>query len=99
MWEALKDLMLLVKCNDLQPQICGAPCVAYGTPFAKDIDSLRAFRDGTMLKSDAGSKIIDWYYREAPAVAEKIAGKPWLKSIVRTALTPVVQFTQWWNKE
>jgi len=74
---------------------CFIATAAYGSPFERRLPVLRAFRDGVLLKSAAGTALVEAYYRASPAFADCIANRPWLAAVVRGCLTPVVCFIQW----
>jgi hypothetical protein len=70
---------------------CFIATAAYGTPTAEQIDVLREFRDGVLLKSTAGSQFVALYYQLSPPVAEFIAGNELLRTLVRELLVdPIV---------
>ena len=70
---------------------CFIATAAYGTPFAEDINVLRDFRDSKLMKSRAGRDFVELYYEASPPIADKIASRPWLKSLVRNLLKPIVE--------
>jgi len=70
---------------------CFIATAAYGTPTAKQIDVLREFRDGVLLKSTVGSRFVALYYQLSPPVADFIAGNELLRTLVRELLIdPIV---------
>ena len=70
---------------------CFIATAAYGSPVAGQLDVLRAFRDGVLLESDAGSQSVDLYCRLSPPVADFISGNSFLRTLVRELLVdPVV---------
>ena len=69
---------------------CFVATAAFGTPFARQIDTLRAFRDFTLKRNAAGSAFVRFYERHSPALARFIQGKPALRSLVRLCLAPAV---------
>jgi len=60
--------------------------------MADKIDVLRSFRDQCLATSKAGKAFVDAYYKFSPPVADYIAERGWLKTLVRTILLPVVGF-------
>ena len=72
----------------------GGPCfiatAAYGTPMAAEIDTLRSVRDTFLLDSAVGTAFVDTYYRLSPAIADVVAQSPFLATLVRVLLVPVV---------
>ena len=70
---------------------CFIATAAYGTPTAKQIDVLRAFRDEVLLKSTVGSQFVSLYYRFSPPIANFIAEHELLRTLVRELLVdPIV---------
>jgi hypothetical protein len=58
--------------------------------MAKQVETLRRFRDTYLLPHGAGQQLIEFYYRIGKPVATFIESHPWLKSPVRLLLYPVV---------
>jgi uncharacterized repeat protein (TIGR02543 family) len=70
---------------------CFVATAAYGSPTAEQLDVLRGFRDGVLLESSAGSRVVDLYYRLSPPVADFVSGDSFLRTLVRELLAdPVV---------
>jgi hypothetical protein len=70
---------------------CFIGTAAYGNPTVEQLDVLRGFRDGVLLESSAGSRVVDLYYRLSPPVADFISGNSFLRTLVRELLVdPVV---------
>jgi hypothetical protein len=78
--------------NNSALRACFIATAAYGTPSEARLDSLRAFRDGVLLKSAAGVALVDVYYTVSPALADKVAQHPWIASAVRIVLEPLAFF-------
>lgn len=74
---------------------CFIATAAYGTPLAKEIQSLRDVRDAYMLETALGAAFADAYYRVSPPIARMIAEYPAIKTVVRAALIPVVTISGW----
>ncbi|MDK1021354.1 MAG: hypothetical protein QGD90_06925 [Candidatus Hydrogenedentes bacterium] len=69
---------------------CLIATAAYGTPLAAEIDTLRALRDGILLRGALGTAFVDTYYRVSPPIARRVADNSALAAIVRYALIPVL---------
>jgi len=77
------------------PSFCFIATAAYGTPTAKQIDILREFRDTVLLKSTVGSRLVDFYYRTSPPIADFIARHELVRTLVRELLVdPIVWVIQ-----
>lgn len=76
---------------ETQRQGCFIATAAYGTPFSKDINVLRRFRDSYLVHREWGEKIISMYYTLSPPIAKIIGKSEKLRKLVRTCLTPVVE--------
>ena len=68
---------------------CFIATAAYGTAFESRLDTFRTFRDNVLLKTAAGTALVDFYYRMSPDAASVVAQRPWLALLVRLVLTPV----------
>lgn len=71
-------------------QACFIATAAYGTPFAKEIDVLRDFRDTTLVSNVLGRAFIKFYYTVSPPIAKVIARSEVLRKIVRGIINPIV---------
>lgn len=70
---------------------CPTATAAYGTATAERLDVLREFRDIVLLQGTAGSRFVGLYYRLSPPVADFIANRELLRTLVRKLLVdPVV---------
>ena len=79
----------------INPSVLGEGCfiatAAYGTSTAKELDTLRTFRDEVLLDSTVGSQLVEWYYQTSPPVADFISEHQPLRTLVRELLVdPVV---------
>ena len=69
---------------------CFIATAAYGSPMAKQVEVLRKFRDRYLLPHVVGRKIVAFYYCTGKPIAMYIHSHPWLKSIVKGVLYPIV---------
>jgi hypothetical protein len=58
--------------------------------MAKELDRLRALRDGTLLILPAGAALVDTYYRLSPPAAAWIAERPAMRAAARVLLAPLL---------
>jgi hypothetical protein len=70
---------------------CFIATAAYGTPFASEIQTLRSFRDSFIARNSFGRKLILFYYRTSPFIANGIRPSRKLRKIIRTFLVPIVR--------
>jgi hypothetical protein len=70
---------------------CFIATAAYGSPTARELDTLRAFRDKALLRSELGTALVEFYYQTSPPIASFIAGHEAIRTVVREAiLDPIV---------
>gem|GEM_PF-908439 len=69
---------------------CFIATAAFGSPFEPQVKILRAFRDQFLLPFSWGRYLVEFYYDISPALARTIADHEGFKTLVRTALYPVV---------
>ncbi|MBI4245208.1 MAG: PKD domain-containing protein [Planctomycetes bacterium] len=69
---------------------CFIATAAYGTPMASDVVTLSRFRDTHLLTNPIGKRLVAFYYRMSPPIADFIARHEYLRSMVRFILKPVV---------
>jgi hypothetical protein len=71
---------------------CFIATAAFGSPLARHVRTLRAFRDRYLLTNAPGRAFVNFYYRHSPPLAEHVAESPLLRVVVRMLLMPVVLF-------
>jgi len=69
---------------------CFIATAAYGSPLDQHIDTLRDFRDRYLLTNTPGRKLVALYNNYSPPIADFIADRDWLRTIVRALITPLV---------
>ena len=70
---------------------CFVATMAFGTPWAEEVQALRAFRDETLRRYRAGRAFIAFYYRYGPAWAKAIENQPRIKQLVRQLLRGLIR--------
>jgi len=71
---------------------CFIATASYGTPFAKEIDVLRKWRDTSLMTNLFGKVFVKFYYTISPPIANIISKSGTLKKGVRTILNPFVKY-------
>jgi hypothetical protein len=78
----------------ISPVITNSGCfiatAAFGTALEPRINVLRNFRDNELIKTEAGSMLVDTYYKISPPIANVIRQHESLKALVRVGLEPVI---------
>ena len=71
---------------------CFIATAAYGSPIAPELKYLRNWRDEKLLSYSIGEKFVTIYYKISPPIAHIITRSETLKSMVRTALGPLILY-------
>ena len=74
---------------------CFIAGAVYRNHQAEELKILRNFRDGVMARTEAGRRLIRFYYRNGPGAAAWVYDKPWLVKPIKTALD---RLTDWLEK-
>lgn len=73
---------------------CLIVTAAFGSPLASEVQLVRNFRDGSIVKSYTGSRFMPgfnaWYYSFSPEVSVFIRDNPVVKPAVRLLITPLL---------
>jgi len=69
---------------------CFIATAAYGSVLARDVATLRKFRDHYLLTNVPGQWFVKMYYRYSPPIANKLAKSPTLKALTKGLLFPLV---------
>jgi hypothetical protein len=74
---------------------CFIATAAYGSPLTKEVDILRRFRDRVLMPNIFGARIVSFYYKTSPPVAEFITEHEWLRTVVRDFIVnPIVHILE-----
>lgn len=75
---------------------CFIATAAYGTDTAKELDILREFRDTVLLPNSLGARLVSFYYKTSPPVADFISQHESIRAIVRVGFVhPIVRILGW----
>ncbi len=69
---------------------CFIATAAYGSILHPAVTVLRTFRDRYLLACAPGRAAVNWYYRNSPPLAARIARSPGIRGLVRILLVPVI---------
>ena len=68
---------------------CFIATAAYGSPMAREVTTLRSFRDLYLMGNVPGRAFVDFYYAVSPPIAAVVAGSGVLRAAVRAVLAPI----------
>jgi len=78
------------------PGGCFIATAAYGTDTARQLDILREFRDEVLLPNSLGAKLVSFYYRTSPPLADFISQHEAIRTVVRVGFVdPIVAILNW----
>lgn len=69
---------------------CFIATAAFGTPLAREIDFLRAYRDEKLASNQLGRSLVSTYYLLSPAIAFAVARTNPLRGAVRVLVRCIV---------
>ena len=70
---------------------CFIATATFGTPMAHEVNILRRFRDGFLLRNRTGEMVVCSYYKLSPPIARAIKKSEMLGRVVRILLIPIVK--------
>ena len=65
---------------------CFIATAAFGSPFHQHVEVFRWFRSSILLKTSLGRKLVSFYYKNSPVIADFIAKSDALRSMTRGIL-------------
>lgn len=68
---------------------CFIATAAYGNRLTPELTILRGFRDNVLMKTFAGRRLIEKYYRYGPPASMKVRSHPLVQRSLRVALAPL----------
>ncbi|RLC31282.1 hypothetical protein DRH13_03260, partial [Candidatus Woesebacteria bacterium] len=68
---------------------CFISTAAFGSKMERHVQIFCEFRDQRLLKSKTGKKIVDFYYKTSPPIADYLSKHPTQRMAARYALIPV----------
>jgi hypothetical protein len=75
---------------------CFIATAAYGTDTAKEIDTLREFRDEVLLPKSLGASFVSLYYKISPPIANFISRHELVRTVVKVGFVdPIVKILNW----
>ena len=75
---------------------CFIATTAYGTDTAQELDILREFRDKVLLPNSLGAKLVSFYYKTSPPIANFISQHEVLRTVVKVGFVdPIVKILNW----
>src|SRR5947207_184154 len=69
---------------------CFIASAAFGSPLAREVETLRTFRDRVLVPHPAGRAVVAAYYRVSPSFAGVVARHESLQVVTRAVLRPVI---------
>ena len=69
---------------------CFIASAAFGSPLAREVETLRTFRDRVLVPHAAGRAVVAAYYRVSPSFAGVVARHESLQVVTRAVLRPVI---------
>jgi len=73
---------------------CFIATAAYGTPMAREVRYLRAFRDQYLLPTAVGREVVRLYYNFSPPLAGYLRRHDRLRALARSGFTPLVALSK-----
>ena len=75
---------------------CFIATAAYGTDTAQELDILREFRDAVLLPNSLGARLVSFYYKTSPPIADFISQHEVIRTVVRVGFVDsIVKILTW----
>ena len=87
--QELRKVELLATKGRPRGRLCFIATVAFGGPFAAEVETLRRFRDEVLARSALGRLFTRAYETLSPPLADALARSPRGRAVVRGLLRPV----------
>lgn len=71
-------------------EACFIATAAFGSVLDPHVGVLRDFRDRYLLPTALGTRLVDFYYRVSPSLADTIVESGFLRFLTRLALLPII---------
>ena len=81
--------------SEEEEEDCFIATAVYGTPYASEIETLRRWRNQRLSKSWGGRKLIHYYCRYSPKIADFIRDREWIKEWMRRSLASVLKMVEY----
>lgn len=78
----------------LNPSGCFIATLVYGDYDHPQVKILRTFRDKTLLSTNAGRRIVDFYYLFSPGIVKKLQNRKLIQKIIRSFLNLIIRITK-----
>ncbi|MFO8143875.1 MAG: CFI-box-CTERM domain-containing protein [Dehalococcoidales bacterium] len=69
---------------------CFIVTAVYGSPLAREVDTMKLFRDDFLLSFNLGRLFVKTYYTIGPSLARYISGRVYLRSFLRKFILSLV---------
>ncbi len=70
---------------------CFIATAVYGSFVSEEVMTLKALRDGWLISSGAGNRLVEAYYAASPVFAEVVAESGILRKLARLHLAPLIK--------
>jgi len=89
-----RDIDIQNNLNAIKTSQCIVATAAYGSPLAKEVNTLRKWRDNKLARSGCGRLFIEIYYLISPPFAKVVANHSILRKLIRVLLKPLISIVK-----